>query len=148
MLLFILSLNDGGSLARVPFDRIESTVSEPKNWDFVLPEGAREFVTYTAGGQLRRPCLILPNEQGVYDTVVVYKSKKDSTPLCTLRGDEMATDVVDDCIENGRKTVASRWYKLLELAEDGSKVRMWMSTAFKVDCDDRWSPKSIYQEVS
>ena len=139
--------NDGGSLARVPFDRIESTISEPKNWDFVLPEGAREFVTYTAGGQLRRPCLILPNEQGIYDTVVVYKSKKDSTPLCTLKGDEMATDVVDDCIENGRKTVASRWYKLLELAEDGSKVRMWMSTAFKVDCDDRWSPKSIYQEV-
>ncbi len=139
--------NDGGSLARVPFDRIESTISEPKNWDFVLPEGAREFVTYTAGGQLRRPCLILPNEQGLYDTVVVYKSKKDSIPLCTLKGDEMATDVVDDCIENGRKTVASRWYKLLELAEDGSKVRMWMSTAFKVDCDDRWSPKSIYQEV-
>ena len=139
--------NDGGSLARVPFDRVESTISEPKNWDFVLPEGAREFVTYTAGGQLRRPCLILPNEQGLYDTVVVYKSKKDSIPLCTLKGDEMATDVVDDCIENGRKTVASRWYKLLELAEDGSKVRMWMSTAFKVDCDDRWSPKSIYQEV-
>ena len=139
--------NDGGSLARVPFDKIESTIAEPKNWGFDIPAGALEFVTYTAGGQLRRPCLILKNEQGVYDTVVVYKTKKESTPLCTLKGDEMATDVVDDCIENGKKTVATRWYKLLELAEDGSKVRMWMSTAFKVDCDDRWSPKSIYQEV-
>lgn len=41
-----------------------------------------------------------------------------------------------------------RWYKLLELAPwTGSKVRMWMSTAFKVDCDDRWSPKAIYKDV-
>ena len=139
--------NDGGVLSKVPFDKIESMIVEPSNWGFDVPQGALEFVTYTAGGQLRRPCLILKNEEGKYDTVVVYKAKKDSTPLCVLKGDEIATDVVDDCIENGKKTVATRWYKILELAEDGSKVRLWMSTAFKVDCDDRWSPKAIYKEV-
>lgn len=139
--------NDGGKLAKVPFDKIESAIIAPTNWAFDVPETALEFAIYTAGGQLRRPCLILQNEKGIYDTVVIYKNKKDNAPLCILRGDEIATDVVDDCLDNGKKTLATRWYKLLELAEDGSLVRMWMSTAFKVDCDDRWSPKSIYQEV-
>lgn len=139
--------NDGGKLSKVPFDKIESTITTPANWGFALPEGALEFAIYTAGGQLKRPCLILPDAQGVYNKVVIYKNKKDENALCTLQGDDIATDVVDDCLENGKKTLATRWYKLLELAEDGSKVRMWMSTAFKVDCSERWSPQAIYQEV-
>ena len=137
----------GGLLSKVPFDKIESPISEPKKWAKELPEGALEFIVYTAGGQLRRPCLILKNEQGIYDTVEVYRAKKDETPLCVLKGDEMAVDVLDECIDKGKKVMATRYYKLLELAEDGSKCRLWMSTAFKVDCDDRWSPKSIYKEV-
>ena len=56
-------------LAKVPFDKIESTISEPTKWAKELPEGAREFITYTAGGQMRRPCLILKNADGIYDTV-------------------------------------------------------------------------------
>lgn len=139
--------NNGGLLAKVPYDRIESTISEPSKWEKEVPEGAREFITYTAGGQMRRPCLILKNANGIYDTVEVYHSKKDVEPLCVLKGDEIVTDVLDECLDHGKKTMATRWYKLLELAEDGSKVRLWMSTAFKVDCDDRWSPKSIYREV-
>ncbi len=137
----------GGALAKVPFDKIESTITEPSNWAFEVPAGAKEFAVYTSEGKLKRPCLILQNAEGKYDTVVVYKTKKDETPLCTLQGDKIATDVLDDCYENGVKKLTSRWYKVLELAEDGSKVRMWMSTAFKVDCDDRWSPKSIYKDV-
>ena len=134
-------------LAKVPFDKIKSTISEPTKWAKELPEGAREFITYTAGGQMRRPCLILKNAGGIYDTVEVYRSKKDAEPLCTLVGEEMVTDVLDENLDHGKKTMATRSYKVLEIAPDGSKVRMWMSTAFKVDCDDRWSPKSIYKEV-
>ena len=59
----------------------------------------------------------------------------------------MVTDVLDENLDHGKKTMATRSYRVLEIAPDGSKVRMWMSTAFKVDCDDRWSPKSIYKEV-
>lgn len=109
--------NDGGILAKVPFDKIESMIVEPSKWEIAVPEGALEFAVYTAGGQLKRPCLILRNEQGSYDQVAVYRSKKDNEPLCVLQGDAIVTDVVDDCLDNGKKTLATRWYKLLELAE-------------------------------
>lgn len=52
----------------------------------------------------------LAQEQGRYDKVAVYRSKKDSEPLCVLQGDAIVTDVVDDCLDNGKKTLATRWY--------------------------------------
>ncbi len=137
-----------GILAKVPYDQIESPISEPTKWAHEVPEGAREFVVYTFGGQLRRPCLILKGEDGTYDTVEVYKSKKEEKPLCTLKEGVIVEDVIDDAIDKGKKTQASRNYQALEIALDGTKVRLWMSTAFRTDCDDRWSPKSLYQEIT
>lgn len=137
----------GMGLDKVPFDKIESVISEPASWKIDIPAGAMEFSIFTSGGKLRRPCLILKNAEGIYDTVSVYKSKNDAQPLVTLKGDTIAVDVLDEVIENGKKVLATSYYKLLEVAPDGSKVRMWRSTAYKVDCDDRWSPKSIYKDI-
>jgi len=139
---------DSGVLSKIPFDKIESKISEPKNWDFELPEGALEFVIYTSDGKLRRPCVITKNAEGNYDTVTIYKNKKTETVLAVLKQGEFVLDVVDECIENDVPVLATRWYKLLELSDDGSNLRMWMSTAFKIDCDERWSPRSIYKEVT
>ncbi len=52
------------------------------------PEGAKEFYVVTSDGLVRRPCLILKNEAGVYDTVAYYHSKKDAEPIVTLKKDE------------------------------------------------------------
>lgn len=136
-----------GYLDKVPFDRIESVISEPANWKIDIPADALEFAIFISGGKLRRPCLILKNAKGIYDTVSIYKSKNDAQPLVTLTGDTIAVDILDEVIENGKKVLTTSYYKLLEVAPDGSKVRMWRSTAFKVDCDDRWSPKSIYKDI-
>ena len=48
----------------------------------------------------------MKNEQGIYDTVEVYRAKKDETPLCVLKGDEMAVDVLDECIDKGKKVIS------------------------------------------
>jgi predicted AlkP superfamily phosphohydrolase/phosphomutase len=138
--------NDGGALAKVPFDRVESPIVAPSKWTMDVPEGALEFYTFNAGPQLRRPCLILKNADGIYDTVAVYASKKADKPLCVLKEGTIVEAVADECLDHGKKVKATRDYLALEIAPDGSKVRMWMSTAFKDD-DERWSPKSIYQEV-
>ena len=78
--------NDGGKLAKVPFDKIESVITAPVNWGFAIAPHALEFALYTAGGQLRRPCLIMQNQDGIYDRVVSYKSKKDPVPPGSRQG--------------------------------------------------------------
>ena len=137
----------GMDLDKVPYDKILSVISEPSAWKIDIPADALEFSIFVSGGKLRRPCLILKNSQGIYDTVSVYKSKNDAQPLVTLTGDTIATDILDEVIENGEKVLTTSYYKILELAPDASKVRMWKSTAYKVDCDDRWSPKHIYKDI-
>ena len=62
------------------------------------PSGAKEFQILVCEGLIRRVGLILPNKQGIYDTVAIYKNKKDITPLVTLKLGEMVYDVVDDVI--------------------------------------------------
>ncbi|MEE0206913.1 MAG: alkaline phosphatase family protein [Peptococcaceae bacterium] len=136
-----------GVLSKIPFDKVEARITPAKNWHFDIPKDALEFAIYTSDGKLRRPCLIIKDGATEYNCVVIYKNKKTITPLVTLSVGEFATDIVDECLEEDNPVLATRWYKLLSLDPDGSKVHMWMSTAFKIDCDDRWSPKAIYKDV-
>ena len=49
----------------------------------------------TSSGFVHRPCLILKNQQGIYDTVAVYKSKKETEPIVSLK------------VQNGFQTFAA-----------------------------------------
>lgn len=136
-----------GILSKIPYDRMESVIAEPSGWGFDIPQDALEFPIYTSDGKLRRPCLVTKNADGVYDTVVIYKTKKNAQPLATVKKGEIVADVMDEVIEGSQSVLTSRYVKVLDVAEDGSEVKMWISTAFKVDCDERWSPKAIYKDV-
>ena len=38
--------------------------------------------------------------------------------------------------------------RLLELSEDGSYVRYWMSSAYNIEGDLVWHPKKLYREIA
>ena len=59
---------------------ITSPIKPAEGWA-AAPEGAKEFTILTSNGLIRRPSLVLKNENGIYDRIAVYKSKKDTTPL-------------------------------------------------------------------
>lgn len=64
------------------------------------------------------------NTQGVYDSVAFYRSKKAAEPYVTLTGKDIAYNVLDELTdEKGRKIACTRHYKIMDLAEDGSR---WM----------------------
>lgn len=50
-----------------------------------LPADAKEFTMLHGNGTVRRPCLILKNEDGIYDHIAVYRSKKETEPLYTVQ---------------------------------------------------------------
>ncbi len=142
-----MELREGDKgLENLPYDKVVSPIKEAQDWANA-PAGALEFYFVTSNGLVRRPGLILKNEDGIYDTVTLYRSKTDEKPFAKMKEKEFAFTVIDDCNVDGKQIPCTRSYKLMEIAPDGSRIRLWMSTAFDISSDARWSPKSLYQDV-
>ncbi len=136
----------GGSNA-IPADVAYSTLKPADKWSIDLPESAKEFTLLLSGGLVRRPALLLKNDQGVYDHVAIYKNKKAIEPMVTIKNREYVRDIVDDCVKDDDIIQASRDMRVLEIAEDGSKVRMWVSASMNIKADMMWHPKELYKEI-
>ena len=100
-------------------------------------------------GLIHRPCLIIKNEQGMYDTLQIFTSKKEAEPLTVLKVGEYVKDVIDDAIfeKTDEKIKVNRNMRILEMAEDGSHIRMWISAAMDFHNDTLWYPKSLLPEI-
>ena len=138
--------NEVHTLGNITVDVCNSPIKPANGWT-AAPESAKEFSILTSDGYVQRPCLILKNEQGVYDTVEVYASKKDTTPLIRVKEKEYAPYMADTVLVDGEKKLSTRGFRLLELKEDGSYLRYWMSGAYDIDGDMVWHPKELYQEI-
>ena len=136
----------GGSNA-IPADVAYSSLKPAEKWEMDVPEGAKEFYILLSGGLIRRPALLLKNSEGIYDHIAIYKNKKSVEPMVTMKNREYVRDIIDDCVKDDDMIKASRDMRVLEIAEDGSKVRMWVSASMNINADMMWSPKSLYKEV-
>ena len=143
----ILKQSDGeDGIEDVAVDLCNSPIKDATGWADA-PEGAKEFYVVTSSGLVRRPCLILKNEEGKYDRVAYYHSKKDVEPIVVLKKDEYKMGVVDEMIYKEEKVMASRNMMVMDIVEDGSFVRFWMSKAFDVAHDTMFHPKSLYKQI-
>ena len=136
------------SYTGTPVDVSKSYIKPASGW-VNAPADAKEFILLLSGGLLRRPCLILKNEEtGKYDKVAVYKSKKAEEPIVVLEVRKMIGQIIDESIKNDVKYTVNRNMEVLELAEDGSNVRMYVSAAMDINNDDVWHPKSLYKAIT
>ena len=127
-------------------DVVNSPIKPAEGWENA-PDDAKEFYILISTGYARRPCLIIKNEEGIYDQIAVYKSKKDKEPLFTVKKDEFKAGYYDENTKNDEKKETYRSIKMLELAEDGSRVRFWISNAYDLYGDAVWHPKSLQREI-
>ena len=91
--------------------------------------------------------MITKNEKGIYDTVSLYRSKKDEKPYATLYKDVYAEDIVDQGIKNDKTYDVTRNMRILELDEDGTHLKMWISAAMDINNNSCWHPKSLYDSA-
>lgn len=136
-----------GAISDTPFDVVLSGIKDAKGWAHA-PEGAKEFIMLNSRGLTRRPCLILQNEQGVYDHVEIYKSKKEDAPIAVLEVGKFTPDIYDEAIKDDKKYRVNRNMRILELAEDGTHLRMWISSGMDMENDTLWHPKRLFNEVT
>ncbi len=143
----ILEWKDGenGVADNVGCDIVQSPIVEAKNWSDA-PEGAKEFTILLSGELLRRPALIVKNKDGIYDEVRVYRTKKETEPICILKDDKLY-EVLDEAFDGDDKIKAVRSTRVLEIAPDGSKVLIYFHGALSIDNDTVFHPRRLYKEV-
>ena len=130
----------------VGLDLALSPIKDANGWADA-PADAKEFIMLFSEGLIRRPALIIKGEDGKYDQVAVYKSKKDLEPFVVLTPHIMARSVLDEAIVADKKYRVIRNLKVLELAEDGTKLSMYISPAMDIDNDSVYHPKRIYKDI-
>lgn len=146
--MILLTEADGeGGVSDSPFDVVLSPIKPAENWEDA-PEDAKEFTILYSGGLIRRPALILKNKQGIYDRVAIYKTKKMTTPILTLENDVFTENVLDEAMKDDVRYMTNRNMRVIELAEDGTSVRIWISSAMDITNDKVWHPKSLFKAVT
>lgn len=146
----ILSDRDGYSIAiggiNLAYDASKSPIKEAHGWANA-PVGAKECTIVSYGGLVRRPSLILANEEGIYDRVEVYRSKKETAPLVVLTKGKMVYGIIDDGFRDEDKTIAARNYLLLDLAGDGSSLKIFLSAAYDITYDGVFHPRYLHKAL-
>ncbi|MBO5150062.1 MAG: alkaline phosphatase family protein, partial [Anaerotignum sp.] len=129
-------------------DLSQAPIKAPKGWEIEVPADAKETVILLSRGLIRRPCLILKNEEGKYDRIAMYKSKKDAEPLAVMVLGQITSYIIDDGFDKkDEKHEVVRHMKLFEIADDASTFRMWISAAMRTDMYDTWSPQRMYDYI-
>ena len=144
----MLDFSDGelGTTDMALVDMVLSPIKPASGW-VNAPADAKEFTMLLSGGLLRRPCLILKNEQGIYEKVAIYKNKKEAEPIILLDKDVYTVGVIDECIAGPERYEVTRNMRVIRLEEDGSSLIMYVGGAMRLDADELWHPKSLYKAV-
>lgn len=133
--------------AMVP-DLVQSPIKDAEGWAFDTT-GAKEFDILLSGGFVKRVCLVIPNADGIYDSVSIYKNKKATEPMATVKKNAPAFNVVDEIkLDTGDAVQANRHFCILDMSEDGNFVQLWTGVAMNIADDQVWHPKELYREIT
>ena len=129
-------------------DLSQSPIKEPKGWEIDVPADAKETVILLSRGLIRRPALVLKNEEGKYDRIAMYRSKKEAEPMAVMVLGQITPYIIDDGFnKKDEKLEVVRHMKLYEMADDASYFKMWISAAMDTNMYDTWSPQRMYDYI-
>lgn len=144
----MLTLEDGEfSIENMPYNTAQAPLKDASGWANA-PADAKEFVAVLCNGLLRRPCLLLKNEAGEYDTIAMYRSKKDETPIASVKYHEFSPVFLDDVIkEDGTKVTCARTIGYIYHDDNYETISLWLNRANDITDDAAWHPKSLHKEI-
>lgn len=126
-----------------------SPITEPKNWNRELPEGAKEFHVIVAQGTVQYPSLILKNENGQYDRVEIYKNKKAEAPFVAIKDGEYYPLVETELLFGDRKVRTTRHFTIVKMDPQGTYVTVSAGIPMDIETERKesnWLPQSLYQQ--
>lgn len=131
---------------RVPY-YTEVPLKAAQGWT-VGRAGDKEFSVMLCEGRERRVGLFRQNAAGVYDTVELYRSKKDTEPLAVLKNDDYVETMFDELLDvHGQKVKVTRSLIAIDMDPAGAGLKLWVGNANKIDCSALFSPTRLHDEV-
>jgi len=127
-----------------------SPIRTPKNWTKELPDGAKEFYVVISKGMARYPALLLKNEEGIYDRVEIYLTKKEAEPFVKIIDGEFYPLVETTITKNDEKIRTTRHFTILKIDPEGNSVSVSAGIALDIETEKKestWAPKSLYQQT-
>ena len=138
---------DLSSSATAKIDVVQSYVRPANGW-VKAPEDAKEAMLLLSRGLIRRPVLLLKNDQGIFDRIAIYKNKKSEEPIVTLEVGKVVGNIIDEGFDKkDEKFTVTRTMKLLDIAPDGNYFKVWVSAAMNVNVYDTWHPQRMYDYI-
>lgn len=120
----------------------------PKNWAHEVPEGSLEFYVIIANGLKQLPALLLKNDNGEYDRVEIYLSKKDAEPWSALKDGEYLPTQVIEMEKEGQKVKGTRSVSIMKIDNNLPSVQISLGQCLDITTNVKeltWHPKSLYQ---
>ncbi len=138
---------EGSGTTPPRIDMVQSYIKDATGWADA-PADAKETAVLLSRGLIRRPALLLKNENGIYDKLAIYKSKKAAEPIVVLEIGKVQGNIIDEGFnKKDEKFTVTRTMKLIEMAEDGSSMKLWISAAMNINVYDTWHPKYMYDYI-
>jgi len=126
-------------------DKVYSPLTAPKGWQVELPEDAKVFVYPVNKGLGRHYAVVTKGESGVYDTVSFYANKK-SEAIGTAKVGEWSDWIYCTFLRDDKEDEVAYKMRIVDVAEDGSSGKIYMSHTMKMDVSDYIYPKEFAKE--
>lgn len=114
-------------------DQVLSPLKDHKNWQFPVPDHAKEATLLFNKG-LRRCFALITADDGVhYDTLTIYANKKNPLPLGQAKVGQWSDVIYDTYNINDTETKVFYKIRMMELAPDGTRAKFYMTHTGKAE---------------
>lgn len=126
------------------YDKLFTPIKDAEGWAFEVPEGAKE-VSFTMNNSLARRIALFYGDK--YENIKIYRNKKADKPLgeCTLN--TWSAPIFDTFSIDDQDVKVAYYIRGMEMAEDGSEGRFYISHV--MNCEDKtyYYPQSIHDDM-
>jgi len=143
---------DDAKRSRGRHDRVSAPIKPATGWRRETGS-AKEFDMPVNGGQLRRYGLIIAEDGKRYNKVEIYKNKQEEKPIGEARVGQWSDWIYDEYetydefkMEDKNAPVAYK-VKVIDLEEDGSKLRLYSSYAMDQSNQIWVHPQGVGREL-
>lgn len=128
-------------------DRIIAAIKDPEGWSFELPENAKVAVVPLAKSTVRRFFVLTASDGKTYDTVTIYKSRKNDKPMGTAKVGEWSDIIYDLYTRDDEPVRVGYKIRVLDIAKDGRNAHIIVSHAMDFDDLTYFYPQEVGRKM-